>query len=395
MRRTPALATSGDCQIVQRTSIQFEYSVSFTRGVFAPTNNTLADALGGNEGGRAGRVAAVIDAGVDAAWPTLREQLTAYFASRGDRFELVGDPLVIVGGELAKNDPAAVQQVLERLFSWGLDRHSYLLAIGGGAVLDAVGYAAGVFHRGMRLVRLPTTVLAQDDAGVGVKNGVNAFGVKNALGTFAAPYAVVNDFDLLATLPLRDHLAGIAEAIKVGLIRDRAFFEWLHENAAALRAREEAATIWMIQRCAELHLDHIRQAGDPFESGSARPLDFGHWAAHKLELLSGHELRHGEAVAIGMALDTRYAALTGLLSEADAARVEEAIVAIGLPIHHPALELTDEHGMPAVLRGLEEFREHLGGQLTVTLLGELGRGVEVHEIDLEVMRQAIAAARRA
>lgn len=385
---------STEFRIVQRGSIQFEYPVVFTRGVFAPENDALIGLLaGGAAHPRVERALAVIDAGVDGAWPRLRADVAAYFDLHRHRVELVGEPLVVAGGEEAKNDPGVVSQVLERLFVGGFDRHSYLIAIGGGAVLDAVGYAAGVFHRGMRLIRVPSTVLAQNDAGVGVKNGVNAFGVKNALGTFAPPFAVVNDHALLASLPLRDHLAGIAEAIKVGLIRDRAFFDWLVDHAAALRAREESATLWMIRRCAELHLEHIRLAGDPFEKGSARPLDFGHWAAHKLELLSHHALRHGEAVAIGMALDTRYAALAGILSSDDAGRVQAAIRAIGLPVYHPALDLVDGDGTPLVLRGLEEFREHLGGQLSVTLLRALGEGVEVHQIDHLLMKHAICAAK--
>jgi 3-dehydroquinate synthase len=237
-------------------------------------------------------------------------------------------------------------------------------------------------------------VLAQDDAGVGVKNGINAFGVKNALGSFAPPFAVVNDFALLDTLPLRDHIAGIAEAIKVALIRDASFFDWIERHAQALRDRAATPTRRLIHRCAELHLAHIRGAGDPFESGSARPLDFGHWAAHKLELLTQHELRHGEAVAIGMALDTRYAQLSQTIDEATAARVLRTIEAVGLPVWHPALELLAEDGAPAVLAGLEDFREHLGGQLTVTMLEAIGRGVEVHEIDRPRMCAAIAAGRR-
>jgi 3-dehydroquinate synthase len=234
-------------------------------------------------------------------------------------------------------------------------------------------------------------VLAQDDAGVGVKNGVNAFGAKNALGTFAPPFAVINDFALLASLSQRDHIAGIAEAIKVALIRDADFFRWIEAHAGALRAREATATQVLIRRCAELHLQHIREGGDPFETGSARPLDFGHWAAHKLEVLTDHALRHGEAVAIGMVLDTRYAQLVGMVDAATADRVQRVVEAVGLPTHHAGLTLRDADGRSAVLRGLEEFREHLGGVLTVTLLAEVGRGVEVHHIDHGAMQRAIDA----
>src|SRR5690606_20120807 len=157
-------------------------------------------------------------------------------------------------------------------------------------------------------------VCSSDLAGIGVKNAVNYLGRKNYLGTFVPPYAVINDFDFLQTLPKRDQRAGIAEAVKVSLIKDAEFFNWLFENRHALAEFEEQAVAYMIRRCAELHLHHIATSGDPFEYGSARPLDFGHWSAHRLEELSHHELRHGEAVAIGIALDSLYSAKMGFIS---------------------------------------------------------------------------------
>src|SRR6185312_16684743 len=158
----------------------------------------------------------------------------------------------------------------------------------------------------------PTTVLAQNDAGIGVKNGINAFGAKNMLGTFAAPFAVINDGRFLATLGERDRIAGMAEAVKVALVRDAKFFAWLRAAAPRLAAFDRDAVAQSIRRCAELHLAHIATGGDPFELGNARPLDFGHWAAHKLEVMTDHALRHGEAVALGMALDARYSVEAGL-----------------------------------------------------------------------------------
>ncbi|MET0339501.1 MAG: 3-dehydroquinate synthase [Polyangiales bacterium] len=380
--------SSRSSQIEQRIAMRFEYPVVFTQEMFDPRNETLVE-LVTRDTERHARFFVVIDDGVDSGNPGLRRSIARYFEAHAGSIQLGGEPLVITGGERAKNDAAVVNQVLERLFALGFDRHAYLLAVGGGAVLDALGYAASLFHRGLRLIRVPTTVLAQDDAGVGVKNGINAFGAKNALGTFSPPFAVVNDFSLLASLSERDHIAGIAEAIKVALIRDADFFGWIEENADALRAREPAATQVLIRRCAELHLMHIRDGGDPFETGSARPLDFGHWAAHKLEVLTEHALRHGEAVAIGMVLDTHYACSVGMLDVATAERVERVVAAVGLPTYDTALARRDADGCSAVMRGLEEFREHLGGRLTVTLLAEVGRGVEVHEIDHARMQAII------
>ena len=152
----------------------------------------------------------------------------------------------------------------------------------------------------------PTTTLSQADSGVGVKNGLNAFGQKNFIGTFTPPFAVINDFNLLATLAPRDKRSGYVEAVKVACIRDANFFDELERDAGQLAAFEPAAMKQLIRRCAELHLDHIATSGDPFEAGSARPLDFGHWAAHKLEQLSDFHICHGEAVAIGIALDVIY-----------------------------------------------------------------------------------------
>jgi 3-dehydroquinate synthase len=238
-----------------------------------------------------------------------------------------------------------------------------------------------VTHRGVRLIRVPTTVLAQDDSGVGVKNGVNFRGVKNFVGTFAPPFAVLNDLDLLTRLSERDKIAGVAEAVKVALIRDRAFFTWLERNADELITFERRALAQMIRHCAELHMRQIAHGGDPFETGSARPLDYGHWSAHKLESLTKHHLRHGEAVAIGMALDARYSVLAGLLAEGEDRRICALLEHLGFRLWHPALEARGPDGSLAVLEGLREFREHLGGDLTVTLLEGIGTGIEVHAID--------------
>jgi 3-dehydroquinate synthetase len=263
-------------------------------------------------------------------------------------------------------------------------------------VLDMAGLAGATAHRGVRLIRIPTTVLSQNDSGVGVKNGVNAYGKKNFLGTFAPPYAVVNDSRFLTTLSDRDWRSGIAEAIKVALIKDAAFFEFLEDRAPALASRDMAAMQRLIYRCAELHLQHIATSGDPFELGSARPLDFGHWSAHKLEQLSGYRLRHGEAVAIGLALDTTYSYLSGFIPEADWRRVLGLLLETGFAIHTPELgDYLEARDNPlCLLQGLREFREHLGGELTITLVERIGHGLEVHEIDERLMVESIALLER-
>jgi len=264
------------------------------------------------------------------------------------------------------------------------------VAIGGGAVLDAIGLVAATTHRGVRHVRVPTTVLAQNDSGIGVKNGVNLYGQKNFVGAFAPPYAVVNDIEFIESLEPRDRVAGMAEAVKVALIRDHQFFVWLERNADSLAVFERRAMAHMIRRCAELHMHQIAAGGDPFETGSARPLDYGHWAAHRLEGMTNHHLRHGEAVAIGIALDTRYSVLTGHLAEGADERICFLLEHLGFRLWHPALEQTDTAGVLGVLQGLRDFREHLGGELTITLLESIGNGVEVNDMDEGKIIESIA-----
>jgi 3-dehydroquinate synthase len=269
-----------------------------------------------------------------------------------------------------------------------LDRRSYVVVIGGGAVLDAVGFAAAIAHRGIRLVRLPTTTLSQGDSGIGVKNSVNLFEKKNWIGTFAVPWAVINDAALLETLPERDFLCGFSEAVKVSLLKDADGFEEICAAADQIRQRDMAVAGPVIRRSAELHLEHITQGGDPFESLEARPLDYGHWSAHKLEVMSDFELRHGEAVAIGVAIDTVYSSLAHGFPEADAERVLDCLSRLGLPLSHPLL---DETG--TLFAGLEEFRQHLGGRLTLTMLPRIGAKLDVHEVDEARMLEAIERVR--
>jgi 3-dehydroquinate synthase len=377
--------------IDEEVRVTFRYPVRFTQGLLDPTNTTLREVVEAD--GRA-RLLAVIDEGVAEAHPTIAADVQAYCAAHQDALELTAPPLFVPGGEVIKNQPGTVDEVRAAIDVHGVDRHSYVLVIGGGAVLDAVGYAAATAHRGVRLIRVPTTVLAQGDSGVGVKNAINAFGKKNFVGSFAPPHAVLNDFDLLLTLSDREWRSGIAEAVKVAALKDPVFFDWLERNAIDLRERSLRAMAWMIHRSAELHLDHIATSGDPFELGSSRPLDFGHWAAHKLEQLSNHELRHGEAAAIGIALDSTYSYLTGALDHADWRRIVELFEAVGLPVWAPEMAMPGSGGRPALLDGMEEFREHLGGRLTVMLLDRIGSGFEVHELDEAVILEASDLLRR-
>jgi 3-dehydroquinate synthase len=373
----------------QRFTVDFEYSVYFTERLFDLANPVFVQAITRPQPDKRHRIAVFVDDGIASAWPNLTTDIPAYIDQYSAQLELLAAPERVPGGECAKNTPGLITKLQRRLLDLGVDRHSYVVAIGGGAVLDAVGYVAATTHRGVRHVRVPTTVLAQNDSGVGVKNAINAFGVKNLVGTFAPPFAVLNDFDFLSTLEARDKIAGMAEAVKISLIRDNSFFRWLEAHADDLAVFEPDVAAYLIRRCAEIHMRHIATSGDPFETGSARPLDFGHWSAHKLESLTNHALRHGEAVAIGIALDTRYSVQQGLLSQGNDVRVCELLERLGFRLWHPVMELRSSGGSLALMAGLREFREHLGGELTVTLLAEIGRGVEVHKIEETVVLEAM------
>jgi 3-dehydroquinate synthase len=378
--------------IARTIRVEFEHRVYFTCGLFSPSNSLLQTILA--QPGRVPKVLAVLDEGLAQAQPNLPAAIEAYFDGLRGQLALVAPPLIIEGGERAKMSYFHVSEIHSQIERHHIDRHSCVLGIGGGALLDVAGLAAATAHRGVRHVRVPTTVLGQNDSGVGVKNGINAFGKKNFIGTFAPPFAVVNDYDLLATLSRRDKRSGYAEAVKVALVRDRAFFDSLERDAGLLAAFDDEAIARMIHRCAECHVDHIARSGDPFESGSARPLDFGHWAAHKLEQLSDYQIRHGEAVAIGMALDVIYSRNIGLLDAASAERALALLRKLGFDLFVNELLHLDAEHQPMVLKGLEEFREHLGGELTLTMLRGAGAGVEVHEIILPKMLAALAELRQ-
>ena len=375
---------------IERTvTVSWRHQVLFTQNVFDTENATLRDTLADNEERKPRKVLLVLDEALAVARPTLAREIEAYFNTHADALHLVAAPFVMEGGERTKNSYFHVSEVQSQIDRYHIDRHSYLICVGGGALLDMVGLAAATAHRGIRHIRIPTTTLSQDDSGVGVKNGINAFGKKNFIGTFAPPFAVINDSQMLATLEARDKRNGFVEAVKVACIRDAEFFDQIEADADALRDFEPAAMQRLIYRCAELHMNHIATSGDPFEMGSARPLDFGHWAAHKLEQISEYRIRHGEAVAVGIALDCIYARNLDHLSATDCDRILRLLERLGFSLWTNDLLHEDEMGKLVVLEGLEEFREHLGGELTITLLRSIGEGFEVHEMNVPKVLQAI------
>jgi 3-dehydroquinate synthase len=367
----------------QTFNIRYEYKVFFTSALFNLDNHTLSNFFKEQPEAQLKKVLFVVDEGVAKANPLLPDAIKTYFDACRD-IELVPDILLVPGGEASKNDPEIFARLIDAVSVYGIDRHSYIAAVGGGAVLDLVGYAAGVAHRGIRHIRIPTTVLSQNDSGVGVKNGINHKGKKNFIGTFAPPAAVFNDGQFLLTLTNRDYRSGISEAVKVALIKDREFFTWIEDAAYKLLNRDSESMDYLIKRCAQLHLEHISSL-DPFESGSSRPLDFGHWSAHKLEQLSNFSITHGEAVAMGIALDSAYSFSAGLLTLEKLNRILN-LLALFFDLANPLMRIMDLNA--PILTGLTEFQEHLGGRLSITLLKDLGIGHEVHEMDRNILIQA-------
>lgn len=376
--------------IQQKVQVHFEYPVVFTQDVFGSSNRTLVDVLGrAVEEHPSPRLVVFIEESVVAGHPDLPVKIASRLGESLPRLALAAPPMVLRGGESLKADRAAVGQMLEEIARARIDRHSFVMGIGGGAFLDVVGYAASLVHRGVRLVRLPTTVLAQNDGGVGVKTAINDPAGKNFLGTFSPPFAVINDLAFLATVPDDAWRGGIAEAFKVALIRDARFFDWLCDKAPALGGRDRDVMEELIFRCAELHLRHIREGGDPFELGHARPLDYGHWSAHQLEAMTGYGLDHGRAVAIGIMVDALYACRSGWLRVAEADRLFLGLMQSGFTLWHEALEILDGVGRPMVIEGLERFREHLGGRLSLTMPEGVGASREISSVDEHVMIAAL------
>jgi 3-dehydroquinate synthase len=378
----------------QRFEVAFDYPVVFTEGLFRPENPAFADTLSRVEPNKRHRFAVFVDDGLLSAQPGLISAVENYARAHAERLELADTPVIVPGGEAIKQELHFVERMQRALYEQHIDRHSFAVAIGGGAVLDAAGLVASTTHRGVRHVRVPTTVLSQNDSGVGVKNGVNLFEQKNFVGAFAPPFAVLNDIEFIDSLQVRDRISGMAEAVKVALIRDGEFFVWMERHADDLATFARPAMAEMIARCAQLHMQQIGAGGDPFEMGSARPLDYGHWAAHKLEGLTRHHVRHGEAVAIGIALDSRYSVTSGHLSAGEDERICFLLEHLGFKLWHDALEQKTKDGRLAILQGLQDFREHLGGELTITLLNAVGTGVEVNDMDEGLVREGIAWLKR-
>lgn len=363
--------------------VPFVHRLRFTNDVFGEDQTVLTDLLESSDENPA-RVQFWIDQQVAEGSPGLVERVKRFANANPELVQRVGSIQLVPGGEEIKNDIHVLERMLKVFNVSNLDRRSYVVAIGGGAVLDAVGFAVAIAHRGLRLIRIPTTTLSQADSGIGVKNSVNLFFKKNWLGSFAVPWGVINDTEMLKTLSNRDFVSGFSEAVKVSLLKSPEIFEQICADAACIGSRDMSKALPVIKASAKLHLDHITCGGDPFEMLEARPLDYGHWSAHKLEAMSDFALRHGEAVAIGVAIDTVYSSLEFGLDPQIAQCVLNCLSELGFNLTDATLA-----DVETLFRGLEEFRQHLGGRLTLTMLEGVGRPVDVHSVNRSAMLAAI------
>jgi 3-dehydroquinate synthase len=233
-------------------------------------------------------------------------------------------------GEATKSFPA-LADLCERLLKMGLERGDLVVALGGGVIGDLAGFAASIVRRGVRLVQIPTTLLAQVDSSVGGKTGINTPQGKNLVGTFHQPSLVLADIETLATLPAREFRAGYVEAAKFGLLADAAFFSWLERNWGAISAQDPAALSHLLVTSVRGKADIV--ARDETETADRMLLNLGHTFGHALEAWAGYSdrLLHGEAVAIGICLAFRLSQELGLIAGGDTARVEAHFAGVGLP----------------------------------------------------------------
>jgi len=368
-----------DCEF----DVRYMHRLRITQNVFTDNSDVLLQLLESPPGKRP-KVVIFVDSNLVKANSRILDDIAAFKKKYGDHVDMVGDVQIIPGGEVVKSNHRHIELILRMIDTLHICRRSYIVGIGGGAVLDTVGFAAGMAHRGVRFIRIATTSMAHGDSAMAVKNGMNAFEKKNYLGNFAVPWAIINDEAMLKSLSLEDWISGFSECVKVALLKDKSLFKALQENASSIASRNIDVGVPLLRRSGMIHFDHITKGGDPFEAKAARPLDFGHWAAHKLEQMCAFKLPHGHAVAIGLAIDVTYANLMGFLSDHEHQQTLACLKSLGFVLY-----LEEMRHVTEMISGLEEFREHLGGELTIPMISAIGECFDITEINTEKMREAI------
>ncbi len=298
--------------------------------------------------------------------------------------------ITLPAGEQTK-DFAHLEALVEDLLAGKVGRDTTLVALGGGVIGDLAGFAAAITMRGMDFVQIPTTLLAQVDSAVGGKTGINTRHGKNLVGAFHQPRLVLSDVATLDTLPKRELLAGYAEVVKYGLIRDAAFFRWLEVNGLRLCGGDQEARRHAIVTCCAAKATIV--AEDEREAGRRVLLNLGHTFGHALEAQSGFgdTLLHGEAIAIGMVLAFELSARLGLCRPADAKRVRRHLSELGLPVglRGPADRSWSADGL---LAHMARDKKVLGGKLGFVLVRGIGEAFVTHDVDTQDMGAVLDAA---
>lgn len=298
-----------------------------------------------------------------------------------DTFKKIPSITIPQAGEEQKT-PALLSSLWEQFQQHRLDRASVVIAVGGGATCDVVGFAASTYMRGIACINVPTTLLSQVDSSIGGKTGINIGKIKNLVGTFASPKAVWIDIEFLKTLPGKEFISGVAEVLKHGIIRDNKL--WMRLAANPLLSAEDPALEEIIELSLRIKKDVVEQ--DPFENGLRKILNFGHTIGHAYETVShlvGTPLLHGEAVSLGMVQEARLAARLGLLPQDAVQQITAVLARHGLPVEPAAYRIED------VLAVMEKDKKNQDGKFLFALpprIGECGFGIEVsREAVLSVM----------
>jgi 3-dehydroquinate synthase len=324
-----------------------------------------------------GRRAAIVTNAVVA--PLYLEQLRAALREAG----APAIEITVEDGEQAKRWET-LDQIVGTMLAAGCDRHTVVIALGGGVIGDLAGFAAATYQRGVPFIQVPTTLLAQVDSSLGGKTGINHAQGKNMIGAFYQPRAVIADVHALATLPARELKAGLAEVIKHGLVLDRVFFEWLEGNVERLLAGDPEALMHAVLRSCELKAQVV--AADEREAGLRAILNFGHTFGHAIEAGLGYgRWLHGEAVAAGMVMAAELSLRAGLLDASAVARVRALIEHAGLSVEGPELPVARYLELMAV------DKKASAGTIRFVLLEALGRAVVRDDLAQDVVCAAIQA----
>ncbi|MFC8451522.1 sedoheptulose 7-phosphate cyclase [Kitasatospora sp. NPDC057223] len=351
------------------------YRVDITDGVFAPDNPLLAGYCEGR------RVVAFLGPTVDRLYG---EQLRRYLA---DRLAPGSWSVVAIGGGEAQKTMASVERICAEAKAAGLDRRGVMIAVGGGVTCDMVGFAAAVYCRGVRYIKVNTTLVGQVDVGVGVKTGVNALGTKNMLGSYHPAHASINDPAFLRSLPARQIRCGLGEIAKMAIIKDAQLFRALEECPevfqqpcpdpswlAAADGGGRGVEDYVLRTSMELMMAEL--CPNLREHDLARLVDFGHTFGPVIETASDYRIAHGESVAVDMAISSELARVLGLISAEDCERTVRLISRLGLPVHDP-LTCTPE----LMERALRASWERRGRRLHLVVPDGIGSAVFIDDLE--------------